>query len=428
MAVLVAAFAGYALAADPAPDPGANKIAHFYGKVAKVTITHRVVKAAVDAEGIAVTDIFIFMAPMDGGKPVEFLFPETAGVDSSTGKPIPYKLDDETKKFLQTVKPNKDVCDIVYNVQNKMHICLHIEAYQPVPGEDELNVYVYVGKGTLKGSPAVDVTKFKEPYVFALPPAKGPGKPEPDPKMVEALNKFKPDQLLEIEAGPNGVIKTLNLFEPPKMADLGAISKNDKGQTTIEVNGVLDSKTLVVPPNKMGMIGKIRPLLSDKAISKSVLYHAIPDPKDATVLLLKDIRPTPRHYVAPEVATTAPAEASAGGTPGEGVFWATGKGKLPVAPGQTVDIDFIEIHSPAPDHVHVLMYRYLVTVKDSPTLMAKVAGMKQGTAVMFKYSDSLQGRWMLDIKAKPADTQPAGTQPAATQPAATQPAQEKKPA
>jgi len=57
----------------------------------------------------------------------------------------------------------------------------------------------------------------------------------------------------------------------------------DKGQTTIEVNGIVENKTLVVPPNKMSMVGKIRPLLSEKAKSKSVLYHAVADPKDEDI-------------------------------------------------------------------------------------------------------------------------------------------------
>jgi hypothetical protein len=430
MALLLAALAGVAPSAaaqDPKPD-GANQMSHFYGKILKVVTTHQVIKVPESPEGVQITDIKMLMAPMDGGKPVEFHFPGIAGKDSSTGKPIPYQIDDETKKFLQAVKPNKDVCHILFNVQNKVQICQHIEAYQPVPGEDEINVYIFVKKGdVVKDMPTFEASKFKAPFRFILPPAKASGPPAPDPKMVEALDKFKPDDLLEIEAGPNGVVKTLSLWEPPKMADLMAISKNEKGQTVVEVNGVLDSKTLVVPPSKMNMIGKIRPLLSDKVPSKSVLYHAVADPKDPSVLVLKDIRPTPHHYVAPQVASTGPAEAGAGDTAGEGVFWATGKGKLPVAPGQTVDIDFIEIHFLAPDHLHVMLYRYLLTLKDAPTLLPKVAGMKQGTPVTFKYSESLQGRWMSDIKVKSADTQPAATPPAGTQPA-SKPAEEKKPA
>ena len=74
----------------------------------------------------------------------------------------------------------------------------------------------------------------------------------------------------------------------------------------------------------------------------------------------------------------------------------------------------------------------MITAKEAPTVMPKIAGMAQGTPVTFKYSESLQGRWMSDIKVKPAGTQPAATQPAATQPAATQPAskpaEENKPA
>lgn len=415
IAFLLAALAGAAVEASAEEQ---RPLSEFYGKVAKLSITHRVLKGTDGSAGVEVTDIIVFMLPLDGGKPIEFFFPETAGVDSSTGKPNAYQVDDETKKLLQTIKPNKDVYHITYDIQNKLHICQHIEAYKPSSAEDEPNVYVFVQMSTLKGSPAVDVTKCKVPVKFALPATKGPTGPVTDPKMAAASEKFKAGDIVEIETGPNGAIKTLALWEPPKMADLAAISKNEKGQTTIDVNGIVENKTLVVPSNKMSMLGKIRPLLSEKAKSKSVLYHAVADPKDPAVLLLKDIRPTPEGYIVPEIASKTAADM--GGTVKDGVFWSSGKIKVPFS-GE--DVDFIEIHTLGATPQQVFTRKYLVTLKEAPAVMPKIAGMAQGTPVTFKFNESLQGAWLSDIKVRDASSRPA-----ATAPAATQPAEEKKPA
>ena len=407
IALLLATFLGVALSAVAAdkekPNQGNNPIAEFYGWAAKLTMNHRWVK------GTEYTDIKLQMMPAEGGKNIEFVFPES----DPSGKP--FALDDTTKAFLNALKILKpseppganNMYHVTYNVQGGMHVCQHIEAYTPIPGEDEPNVYVFVGADTpAKGMPIVSATKFKKTFKFVLPAAKGPGKPVADPKMLDALKKFKPNDLLEIELD-RGAVKTLKLWEPPKMADLNAISKNDKGFTTLEVVDALDTKTLIVPKNKGILVGKLRPLLKENAKSKSVLYHAVPDETDSSILWVKDIRPTPENYVAPEVASSkTPADTASAGTEKEGVFWSTGKMK-PFRSDDTVD--YIEIQTPGPDAEHVMREKYMVTIKESPTVMPKIAGMKQGTPVTFKFTESLQGKWISDIKVK--DTKPPASKP-----------------
>ncbi len=390
-------FALQAAAADKNQNQGNNPTSDFYGRCVKATIKD------VFKNHMHFTDIKVVMAPAEGGANIEFIFPEEDGL---TQKPVVF--DDATLKYLHSLKPG-DMCHIIYNIQNgNMHVCQHIETYTPVPGEEEPNVYIFTQKGDpLKGMPTFAATKMKKTYKFALPPAKALGKPAPDPKMVAALSKFKANDLVEVEM-EKGAIKTLKLWEPPKMADLNAISPkpNDKGFITIEVVDALETKTLVVPKNKMGLLGKLRPLLRENAKSKSVLYQAVPDEKDPSVVWLKDIKPTPEGYVAPEVASGKTTADSSGGTAGEGVFLSTGKTKV-FRSGETVD--FVEIQT-NPDPQHVMTEKYMVSSKDAAALMPKASALKKDTPVTFKFSESLDGKWMSDIavkEAKPPATKPA---------------------
>lgn len=404
IAILLAAVAGLVVPAwAEKKNEGNNPIQEMYCRYLKVKASQ--VKGA---KGL-IWKICMTMKPVNGGKDIDFWLPM---VNGQTGKPIEW--DDANKKRFADMKVGS-IYHVAYNIQNgSMYVCQAFEPYESLPGEDEPNVFLFVQETKDKaGWPGVKVSKFKAEYTLALPAGKGPGKPTPDAKMVELLKQAKANDLLEIEAtGPEKamVIKTLKFWEPPLIGEVGSItSKNDKGFATVEINDATKSTVAWIPKNKSNLLSVLRPLASEKAKSRSVLYRVREDEKDSTILWLTDARPTPDNYVAPAIASKDPKKGPAvpTGSEKDGVFLSAGKTKAPIS-GE--EIDFVEIQTPGPEEGMIMKQKYLVSQKESATVIGKVKDFKPGTEVTFWFTNDNQGKWMSDIKlkaAKPVEKKPA---------------------
>lgn len=399
-AILIVAIAGLVVPAwAEKKNEGNNPIQEMYCRYVKVKASQ-----SKSSKGV-MWKICMTMKPVSGAKEIDFWLPM---VDGRTGKPIEWN--DAMKQRFNEMKVGS-IYHIAYNIQNgSMYVCQAYELYTPAPGEDEPNVFLFVAQGKDKtGWPTVKIAKFKTEYTLGIPKGKAPGKPAPDAQMLELLKKAKADDLLEITA-VGTMIKTLKFWEPPLIGEVGTITqKNDKGFTTVEINDAVNSAVVWVPKNKMNLMQVIRPLASEKAKSRSVLYRVRADEKDPTILWLTDARPTPDNYTPPVVASKNPKDGPAvpAGSEKDGTFAGAGKTKAPIS-GE--ELDYVEIQSPGPQEGTFMKEKYLVAQKESATVMPKVKDFKPGTEVTFWFTNDNQGKWMSDIKvkaAKPVEKKPA---------------------
>ena len=90
--------------------------------------------------------------------------------------------------------------------------------YTPKLGEDDAFAYVFVGKGQQtvgkETFTVVNVTKFTQPFAFAVPNVNTSGKPAPLPAMLKAIDALAAGSLVEINADAGGKPPLLRSIRP----------------------------------------------------------------------------------------------------------------------------------------------------------------------------------------------------------------------